>query len=175
MKLCDIFTHLFASNVQRITSICLQLCWQWCCCFACSWSVLRRRAGHCCCQLFSQAANPEKTGSSSPQVAHARQTKTVSTFVQLLLFLLSFLRKFSSGGGLEKYLSQAFEAMSVELDKDPNLIGVEMGFLVAYNILLSMCFGKRWVLIDVIPCIYVCQFDMHLQFKCSQHIQNDIG
>jgi len=54
------------------------------------------------------------------------------------------LRKFSAGGGLAKYVGQAFDAMCEKLDKDPELNTTDMGFLVAYNILLSMCFGKKF-------------------------------
>ena len=58
------------------------------------------------------------------------------------LFFVLWSRMFSSGGGLQKYVHQAFRAMSAQLDKDNKLKGDDMGFVVMYNILLSMCFGK---------------------------------
>ena len=56
-----------------------------------------------------------------------------------------FNRKFTAGSGIDRYLDKAFEAMSEKLEKDPNLVSEEMGYLVAFNILLSMCFGKAYV------------------------------
>ena len=51
-------------------------------------------------------------------------------------------RKFSAGRGIDRFLDKAFEALSAKLDENPNLDSEDMGYTVAYNILLSMCFGK---------------------------------
>ena len=48
-------------------------------------------------------------------------------------------------GGLEKYETAAFEAMSAELDKNSKLEGEKMGYLVTFHVILSMCFGKEYV------------------------------
>jgi hypothetical protein len=51
--------------------------------------------------------------------------------------------KFTSGEELGKYLNNAFDAMCGELDKTESFLPMDMGFLVAYNILASMSFGKK--------------------------------
>ena len=44
---------------------------------------------------------------------------------------------------MTKYVHRAFDAFCEKLDKDPQLDTSDMGFLIAYNILLSMAFGKQ--------------------------------
>ena len=56
---------------------------------------------------------------------------------------ITIYRKYASGEALEKHVQHAFDAMCEEMDKDGKFVPFSMGYLVAYNILASMCFGRE--------------------------------
>ena len=52
-------------------------------------------------------------------------------------------RKFASGKNLEEHLAHSFDAFCKELDSEGTFVPFSMAYLVAYNILASMAFGKQ--------------------------------
>ena len=64
----------------------------------------------------------------------------VTTVIITMAYVFS-----ASGEALEKHVQHAFDCMCEEVDKEGKLSPSSMGYLVTYNILASMCFGREYV------------------------------